>query len=172
MGEREILGVTTQCLLLPTRTLHSCTTHTVSLKGRGVGGEGGGGGRGGGGGGCWGPSHSCAVSMSCQPGSSRLYYSYRTIKGGGGAEERVRWMGEREILVKQCLLLPTRTHHSYTTHAISLVRGGGAGERARWVDERGILVVVTQCLLLPTGRIAAHTVPLNITLTISPLPLP
>ena len=42
-------------------------------------------------------------------------------------------MDEREILavVTQCLLLPTRTHHSYTTHTISLVGGGacwGKGE--------------------------------------------
>ena len=35
-------------------------------------------------------------------------------------------MGERESLVTQCLLLPTRTHHSYTTHTVSLKgRGGG-----------------------------------------------
>ena len=41
-------------------------------------------------------------------------------------------MDEREILaVTQCLLLPTRTHHGYTTHTISLVGGGGAGERVR-----------------------------------------
>ena len=46
--------------------------------------------------------------------------------------ERVRWVGEREILVvvTQCLLLPTGTHHSYTTHTVSLRgagRGGGGG---------------------------------------------
>ena len=84
-------------------------------------------------------------------------------------------MGEREILVTQCLLRPTGTHHSYTTHTVSLVRGGGAGEWVRWVGEREILVVVTQCLLLPTGThhsCTIHTVPSNITLTISPLPLP
>ena len=36
-------------------------------------------------------------------------------------------MDEREILVvvTQCLLLPTRTHHSYTTRAVSLKGGGG-----------------------------------------------
>ena len=32
-GEREIIVVVTQCLLLPTRTHHSYTTHTVSLRG-------------------------------------------------------------------------------------------------------------------------------------------
>ena len=40
------------------------------------------------------------------------------------------WVGEREILVvfTHCLLLPTRTHHSYTTHTESLiVKGGGGG---------------------------------------------
>ena len=86
-------------------------------------------------------------------------------------------MGEREILVvvTQCLLLPTGTHHSYATHTVSLVRGGGAGEWERWVGEREIIAVVTQCLLLPTGThhsYTTHTVPFNITLTISPLPLP
>ena len=67
-------------------------------------------------------------------------------------------MGEREIpvVVTQCLLLPTRTHHSYNTHTVPL-REGGAGERVMWVGEREILVVVTQCLLLPTcGRIIVH----------------
>ena len=41
---------------------------------------------------------------------------------GGGAGERVRWVGEREILVvvTQCLLLPIGTHHSYTTHTVPL----------------------------------------------------
>ena len=83
-------------------------------------------------------------------------------------------MGEREILVTQCLLLPTRTHHSCTTHTVSL-KGGGAWERVRWVDERKTLVVVTQRLLLPTRThhcYTTHIVPYNITLTISPLPLP
>ena len=75
------------------------------------------------------------MSAPADQDASQLYYSCRIIKGGGGgAGERVRWVGEREILVvvTQCLLLPTGTHHSYTT----------------------------------------HTVPFNITLTISPLPLP
>ena len=35
VGEREILVVVTQCLLLLTRMHHSYTTHTVSLKGGG-----------------------------------------------------------------------------------------------------------------------------------------
>ena len=37
-------------------------------------------------------------------------------------------MDERGILavVTQCLLLPTGTHHSYNTHAVSL-RGEGVG---------------------------------------------
>ena len=88
-------------------------------------------------------------------------------------------MGEREILVvaTQCLLLPTRMHHSYATHTVSLKEGGGggaAGVRVRWMGEREILVVVSQCLLLPTGThhsYTTHRVPFNITLTISPLPL-
>ena len=71
-------------------------------------------------------------------------------------------MGEREILVvvTQCLLLPTRTHHSYTTHNVSLRGGGGgggAGERVRSVCEREILVVLTQCLLLPTRMHHSYT---------------
>ena len=54
----------------------------------------------------------------------------------------------------QCLLLLTRMHHSYTTHAVSLVRvgggGGGGGGGCRGVDElRGeFLVLVMQCLIL------------------------
>ena len=42
-------------------------------------------------------------------------------------------MGEREILVviTQCLLLPTGTHHSYTTHTVSLRGGGGGGARGK-----------------------------------------
>ena len=76
------------------------------------------------------------MSAPADQDASQLNYSYRIIKGGGGggAGERVRWVGEREILVvvTQRLLLPTGTHHSYTT----------------------------------------HTVHFNITLAISPLPLP
>ena len=69
-------------------------------------------------------------------------------------------MDERAILVAvaQCLLLLTRMHHSYITHAVSWrgARGAGVGrrgavERMRWVGERAILVVVTQCLLLLAG---------------------
>ena len=58
--------------------------------------------------------------------TTQLYYSCRIIKGGGGGcwgkGEVGRWVGEREILVvvTQCLLLPTGTHHSYTTHTVSL----------------------------------------------------
>ena len=67
-GEREV--VVTQCLLLPTGTHHSYTTHTV-LRG-----EGGGGGEGD-------PNRSYAVSAPADRDASQLYYSYR-IKGGGG----------------------------------------------------------------------------------------
>ena len=66
-GGGEILVVVTQCLLLPTGTHHSYTTHTVSL--RGGGGD---------------PSRSYAVSAPADRDASRLYYSYRIIKGGGG----------------------------------------------------------------------------------------
>ena len=52
------------------------------------------------------------------------------------------------VVVTQCLLLPTGTHHSYTTHTVSLRGGGGGGE---------ILVVVTQYLLLPTGTHHSYT---------------
>ena len=78
--------------------------------------------------------------------ASRLYYSYRIIEGGGGIL----------VVVTQCLLLPTGTHHSYTTHTVSLRGGGGGGGE--------ILVVVTQCLLLPTGThhgCTTHTVSLR-----------
>ena len=102
------------------------------------------------------------MSHPADQDAPQIYYSYRVVKGGGGrargAGERVRWVGERAtlVVVTQCLLLPTRTHHSYTTHTVSLRGGGGgggargAGERVRWVGERAILVVVTQCLLLLT----------------------
>ena len=71
-GGGEILVVVTQCLLLPTGTHHSYTTHAVSLRG------------GGGGGGGY-PSRSYAVSAPADRDASQLYYSYRIIKGGGGA---------------------------------------------------------------------------------------
>ena len=63
-----------------------------------------------------GPSRSYAVSAPADRDASQLYYSYRIIKGGGG--------GEILVVVTQCLLLPTGTHHSHTTHTVSL-RGGG-----------------------------------------------
>ena len=91
-GGGGILVVVTQCLLLPTGTHHSYTTHTVSL--RGVGGGGGGGGD---------HSRSHAVSAPADRDASQLDYSYRIIKGGGG---------EILVVVTQCLLLPTGTHHS------------------------------------------------------------
>ena len=56
------------------------------------------------------------MSAPADRDASRLYYSYRIIDGGGG--------GEILVVVTQCLLLPTGTHHSYTTHTVSL-RGGG-----------------------------------------------
>ena len=62
-----------------------------------------------------GPSRSYAVSAPADRDASQLYYSYRIIKGGGGGIL---------VVVTQCLLLPTGTHHSYTTHTVSL-RGGG-----------------------------------------------
>ena len=87
--------------------------------------------------------------------AKQLYYS------GEGAGERVKWLGERGILVvvTQCLILLTRTHHSYTTHTVSLRGGGarGAGERVRWVGESATLVVMTQCLLLPTRTHHSYT---------------
>ena len=43
-------------------------------------------------------------------------------KGRGGRESLV--------VVTQCLLLLTRTHHSYTTHSV-LLGGGGEGEHSR-----------------------------------------
>ena len=72
--------------------------------------------KGGGGGGD--PSRSYAVSAPADRDASQLCYSYRIIKGGGG--------GGILVVVTQCLLLPTGTHHSYTTHTVSL-RGGGRG---------------------------------------------
>ena len=67
------------------------------------------------------------MSAPADQDASQLYYSYRIVKGGGGGGvlgERVRWVGEREILVvvTQCLLLLTRTHHSYTTHTVVSLR--------------------------------------------------
>ena len=104
----EILVVVTQCLLLPTGAHHSYTIHTVSLR-RGEGGD---------------PSRSYAVSAPADRDASRLYYSYRIIKWGEGGRG-----GEILVVVTQCLLLPTGTHHSYTTHTVSLSggRGGGGG---------------------------------------------
>ena len=63
------------------------------------------------------PSRSYAVSAPAVQDALRLYYSYRGWGGGGGgggAGERVKWVGERAIIVvaTQCLLLPTRSHHS------------------------------------------------------------
>ena len=69
-----------------------------------------------------GPSRSYAVSAPADRDASQLYYSYRIIKGGGGG-------GEILVVVTQCLLLPTGTHHSYTTHTVSL-RGGGDPSRS------------------------------------------
>ena len=39
--------------------------------------------------------------------------------------------GEILAVVTQCLLLLTRTHHSYTTHSVSY-GGGRAWDRERW----------------------------------------
>ena len=61
------------------------------------------------------PSRSYAVSAPADRDVSPLYYSYRIIEGGGGIL----------VVVTQCLLLPTGTHHSYTTHTVSLSGGGG-----------------------------------------------
>ena len=65
--------------------------------------------------------------------AKQLYYS------GEGAGERVKWLGERGVLVvvTQCLILLTRTHHSYTTHTVSLRGGGGEGEGCRGKGEVG-----------------------------------
>ena len=75
----------------------------------------------GGGGGGGDPSRSYAVSAPADRDASQLCYSYRIIKGGGG---------EILVVVTQCLLLPTGTHHSYATHTVSL-RGGGGGDPSR-----------------------------------------
>ena len=66
------------------------------------------------------PSRSYAVSAPANRDASQLYYSYRIIEGGG----------EILVVVTQCLLLPTATHHSYTTHTVSL-RGGGGVDPSR-----------------------------------------
>ena len=63
------------------------------------------------------------MSAPADRDASRLYYSYRIIEGGGGG-------GGILVVVTQCLLLPTGTHHSYTTHTVSL-RGGGGGYHSR-----------------------------------------
>ena len=39
----------------------------------------------------------------------------------------LRGGGEILVVVTQCLLLPTGTHHSYTTHTVSLRGGRGGG---------------------------------------------
>ena len=64
------------------------------------------------------PSRSYAVSAPADRDASRLYYSYRIIKGGGG---------EILVVVTQCLLLPIGTHHGCTTHTVSLKGWGGGG---------------------------------------------
>ena len=60
------------------------------------------------------------MSAPADRDASQLYYSYRIIKGGGGIL----------VVVTQCLLLPTGTHHSYTTHTVSLRGGGGDPSRS------------------------------------------
>ena len=94
------------------------------------------------------------MSAPADRDASQLYYSYRIIKGGGGGEEIL-------VVVTQCLLLPTGTHHSYTTHTVSLRGGGGDPSRSYAVSapadrdasrlyysyriiKREILAVVTQ----------------------------
>ena len=98
-GGGEILVVVTQCLLLPTGTLHSYTTHTVSLRGGGGGDS----------------SRSYAVSAPADRDASQLYYSYCIIKGGGG---------EREILAVVTLGELSRSHVSWGGGG-----GGGRGGR-------------------------------------------
>ena len=75
-GERKILVIITQCLLLLTRTHHSYTTHAVPSRGVGVGGRGGGGVE-------REISRSYAVSAPADQDASQLYYSYHIIRGGG-----------------------------------------------------------------------------------------
>ena len=109
-------------------------SYRITSVGRGVLGWGGGGGGRGGGlgkgrGGGGDPSRHYAVSAPADQDASQLYYSFRIIRGGGGG------VRESLVVVTQCLLQLTRTHHSYTTHSVSLVGGGGgggAGERERW----------------------------------------
>ena len=79
------------------------------------------------------PSRSYAVSAPADRDASQLYYSYRIIKGGG----------EILVVVTQCLLLPTGTHHGCTTHTVSL-RGGWRGGVAGGGRGGEILAVVTQ----------------------------
>ena len=106
------------------------------------------------------------MSAPADRDASRLYYSYRIIEGG--------WGGGVLVVVTQCLLLPTGTHHGCTTHTVSLMGGGGGPSRSYAVSAPAdrdasqvyysyriikveILVVVTQCLLLPTGTHHSYT---------------
>ena len=73
------------------------------------------------------PSRSYAVSAPADRDASPLCYSYRIIKGGGGGGVG----GEILVVVTQCLLLPTGTHHSYTTHTVSLRGGRRGGDHSR-----------------------------------------
>ena len=78
------------------------------------------------------------VSAPADRDASQLYYSYRIIEGGG----------EILVVVTQCLLLPTGTHHGCTTHTVSLRGwgggGGGDGGGGGVGGEREILAVVMQ----------------------------
>ena len=82
-------------------------------------------------GGGGGPSRSYAVSAPADRDASQLYYSYRIIKGGGGGDP------SRSYAVSA----PADRDASQLYYSYRIIKGGG-GE---------ILVVVTQCLLLPTG---------------------
>ena len=96
--------------------------------------------RGGGGGGD--PSRSYAVSAPADRDASQLCYSYRIIKGGGGGGDPSR---------SYAVSAPADRDASQLCYSYRIIKGGG-GE---------ILVVVTQCLLLPTGThhsYATHTV--------------